>query len=236
MRRRNSGDEEIRKLLRDLNENPTSAIAERLAAALRRREELDPRPEVLVSELLQDANRAGWRMRIEALAEVVASRLLDDEDIKLDDGEIYNRVMKWLSKQNAISLWADIGEVVDHMEASFRREELGATEDSDEPEAVYAYTYTNENGTPLAACPGCGGDLTVSGGINLVVSVGGRVLDLESRLDSFGRLEDVDDQVATGHHSGTCCGHCGELLINLENVIESESGGNDEHAADEEGV
>lgn len=37
--RRNSGDEEIRGLLRRLNENPNAADAERLAAALRRRDE-----------------------------------------------------------------------------------------------------------------------------------------------------------------------------------------------------
>jgi hypothetical protein len=37
--RRNSGDEEIRKLLRSMNENPTAALAERLLAALRRRDD-----------------------------------------------------------------------------------------------------------------------------------------------------------------------------------------------------
>jgi hypothetical protein len=37
--RRNSGDEEIRKLLRSMNENPTAALAERLLATLRRRDE-----------------------------------------------------------------------------------------------------------------------------------------------------------------------------------------------------
>jgi hypothetical protein len=76
--------------------------------------------------------------------------------------------------------------------------------------AIYFYDYT------ATTCPGCGQDWTEEDGVGLVVSVGGRVSEYPTRLDSGGMLEDVDNLVANGYHSATRCAGCGELLVNLD--------------------
>jgi hypothetical protein len=86
---------------------------------------------------------------------------------------------------------------------------------------IYEYRYTDEDDKPLTSCPECGGDLTAEGGIDLDLVIAGRPMEgIPTRLDSDGGLVDVDWQVATGHHGATNCGHCGEMLINMEGAVE----------------
>lgn len=84
------------------------------------------------------------------------------------------------------------------------------------------YVYTRD-GKPLAACPACKADLTAKGGIKIAVQVGAVPFVLASNLDASGKLVDVDDMVKTGHHCGTRCGQCAELLIDLDGIEESGS-------------
>lgn len=84
------------------------------------------------------------------------------------------------------------------------------------------YVYTRD-GKPLAACPACKADLTTKGGIKIAVQVGAVPFELASNLDASGKLVDVDDMVKTGHHCGTRCGQCAELLIDLDGIEESGS-------------
>lgn len=82
--------------------------------------------------------------------------------------------------------------------------------------ASYSYRYTREDGTALTHCPVCHGDLEEEGGIDLTLSLLGKIVELPSRLDD-GWLEDMQEgAVAGGYHSLTCCGHCGEQMVEWE--------------------
>jgi hypothetical protein len=84
----------------------------------------------------------------------------------------------------------------------------------------HSYRYVGDDGNPLTLCPVCCNDLTEEEGVNIVLSVSGRVIDVPSRLDEEGNLEDTDDNVvANGYHSGTYCGHCSELLSEWELAV-----------------
>jgi hypothetical protein len=116
--RRNSGDEEIRKLLRELNEDPTAETAERLAVALRRREEPDPRPEFKCPNCSVGRQEPEGACVLEALAEVVTIRMTDEDDIDVE--EAGGKVMEWLSGEDADAWWNSIGPIIDAMEDSVR--------------------------------------------------------------------------------------------------------------------
>ncbi len=84
----------------------------------------------------------------------------------------------------------------------------------------YKYKYAKYR-EPLAKCPECDYNLTQHAGIGLVLSVAGHVFEVPSSLDTNGVLQDTDDKaVGNGYHSATYCGGCGELLINMEGVVE----------------
>jgi hypothetical protein len=76
-----------------------------------------------------------------------------------------------------------------------------------------SYAYFGNDDEPVTHCYECEQDLTEDGGISLVLSINGKLVEVESCLDADGRLEDtVDGAVANGFHSETCCGGCGESL------------------------
>jgi len=118
--RRNSGDEEIRRLHKLAGQGDWRA-AEKLAAELKRRAEPDPRTEFRCPGCDQSKRDPEEACVIEALAEVVADRILDDEDLELSKEEIGSKVMEWLSRDSAPDWWQhQIGPVIDVMEADFR--------------------------------------------------------------------------------------------------------------------
>lgn len=83
-----------------------------------------------------------------------------------------------------------------------------------------AYRYLKD-GKPLQKCPDCGFDLTKPTGIDLELSIDGRTVEVPSRLDENGCLQDTDDDaVANGYHSSTNCGGCFEMLLDLDGVEE----------------
>jgi hypothetical protein len=61
-------------------------------------------------------------------------------------------------------------------------------------------------------CPHCHADLTLPASLVLHFNVADRLGEVASQLDPRGWLEDVDDLIAHGHHSGTVCKACGEGL------------------------
>ena len=61
-------------------------------------------------------------------------------------------------------------------------------------------------------CPSCDADLTLPASLVLHFNVAGCLGEVASCLDPRGWLEDVDDLIAHGHHSGTDCKACGEGL------------------------
>jgi hypothetical protein len=195
--RRNSGDEEIRKLLRKAGQGDWRA-AEQAAAILKRRAG-------------HEVGRTAW----ESLSEFC-------DDIDATGGIVISERGEY--EPVADQDWVDLGSTyVTACHVLGREPMIAETIDEQTGDAIrYAYRYSNESGVPLVTCPECGGDLTADGGIMLVVS-GYRPLELRSRLDSSGNLIDVDDQVATGHHGGTYCGRCGELLINIDYVVETQT-------------
>lgn len=72
---------------------------------------------------------------------------------------------------------------------------------------------------PLIACPNCGKDLTISGGILLELVIAGKTVETRTWLDGEGRLQDTEDKaVENGYHSETRCGHCGESLLHREHA------------------
>lgn len=84
---------------------------------------------------------------------------------------------------------------------------------------MWAYRYL-KGGAPLDRCPDCGRDLAAAGGVDVALSVGGRVFDVPTRL-ADGWLVDTDDGAVTaGFHSTTCCGGCGAQLFDLDGVVE----------------
>lgn len=72
-------------------------------------------------------------------------------------------------------------------------------------EEEYAHRYP-------VRCPYCAGDLTAEHGVVLGVVIARQTLEVPSRLDQEGWLEDVDDLIANGYHSFTSCNHCHEGL------------------------
>jgi len=85
----------------------------------------------------------------------------------------------------------------------------------------YAYRYTKGYYSPLKKCPACRGRLTEDDGILIELATdSGHPYYQKSKLDGAGNLLDPDREVWRGNHCGTCCGHCGELLINLPGVWE----------------
>ena len=84
----------------------------------------------------------------------------------------------------------------------------------------YKYRYYRTNGAPVSVCPTCGHNWTIAGGIDLELTISGVVQTLPTRLDN-GVLQDTEDHaVALGFHSGTYCGGCGQLLVNLDGIEE----------------
>ncbi len=87
---------------------------------------------------------------------------------------------------------------------------------------TWKYRYLGADDKPLVRCPECDGNLTAEAGICLVLaSDKGHVWEEEDQLDEAGVLMDLGRQVSIGNHSATCCG---EMLINIEGVIEEEIG------------
>ncbi len=89
---------------------------------------------------------------------------------------------------------------------------------------MLAYRYfeagTNE---PLRRCPQCNHALIEEGSVCLALSVGGRVVEVNARLDEQGWLVDTaDSAVARGHHAGSYCGGCGALLLDMADEDQSE--------------
>lgn len=73
---------------------------------------------------------------------------------------------------------------------------------------------------PLRRCPECYGDLTEEGGVDVTLcSDSGHNWVEPARLGLDGFLIDCPD-AEDGLHSCTECGHCGEMLSNMEGVAE----------------
>jgi hypothetical protein len=105
MTRRNSGDEEIRRLLRDLNEHLSSRTAERLAAELRRREE---GIEITVLEYVRYAGSPKTHYEIEHSAGMTA-----DEVAKV----LESTVRMWVERhRHEINEWLGWGDVIPRLE------------------------------------------------------------------------------------------------------------------------
>ena len=86
---------------------------------------------------------------------------------------------------------------------------------------MYQYRYTTNN-KPLTTCPDCGHDLTAENGVKLALVVEEQEIETPSKLEN-GYLDDTSDgAVAKGFHSGTYCGGCDELLIDMDGVEESD--------------
>ena len=82
------------------------------------------------------------------------------------------------------------------------------------------YRYTLD-GKPLLDCPECDADLTAPGGIDLQLSISGVTASVPSSLDDEGFLLDTEDNaVDNGYHSATCCGGCGDMLVDMEGIVE----------------
>ena len=65
-------------------------------------------------------------------------------------------------------------------------------------------------------CPKCKADLTRKGTVNLVASIGNRIVEFISDLDKKGVLRDIDHLIEHGYHSDTTCGQCGQSLAQFE--------------------
>lgn len=70
----------------------------------------------------------------------------------------------------------------------------------------FTHTYS------VITCPSCQADLTQEDAVTMTTSVGGSIREVPSRLDSEGSLEDVDDLLKNGYHSGSSCTACGAGL------------------------
>lgn len=92
----------------------------------------------------------------------------------------------------------------------------------------YRYRYIKaKSEEPLTRCPECGAWLTAdeeqpSGGIGLVLSVGGHAFTRRTRLEDGWLVDTEDGAVAKGFHSTTECHNCGEGLCNMEDVCEEQ--------------
>jgi hypothetical protein len=86
----------------------------------------------------------------------------------------------------------------------------------------YRYRYVGDHDRPVKKCPACKSSLAKEGGINLELSIeGAGNSNVATRLDDDGNLIDTPDgAVEAGFHSGTHCGSCGELLLDLDGVYE----------------
>jgi len=82
------------------------------------------------------------------------------------------------------------------------------------------YRYMHE-GQPLTHCPQCSSLLTNNNGdIDIDLSTAGSVVwTVQSYLEN-GWLVDPTGAIMSGFHNCTRCGHCGEMLINMD--IEEE--------------
>jgi hypothetical protein len=65
-------------------------------------------------------------------------------------------------------------------------------------------------------CPNCGADLTQADQVRMILSMGGQLVSIMTRLGADGLLIDVDRSIANGYHSDTECGMCGERLTDHE--------------------
>lgn len=78
------------------------------------------------------------------------------------------------------------------------------------------YRYTDEWNKPLTKCPNCGKDLTVPGGIELIIVLAEQSISVPSNLDEHGVLADTEDNaIENGYHSVTACAGCEEYLLNI---------------------
>lgn len=86
----------------------------------------------------------------------------------------------------------------------------------------YSYQYLDTDRlVPLFKCTLCGHDFTRLGGVLIELCVGGQEVNVESRIDDHGFLEDTEDfAIEAGFHSATLCGGCREPLGDLEEVDE----------------
>lgn len=76
---------------------------------------------------------------------------------------------------------------------------------------------------PLRRCRSCNRDLTEEGAVCITLAIADQTVDVPSRLDADGNLIDTQTaDVAAGHHSETCCNHCGVSLIEYERLIEDD--------------
>lgn len=82
------------------------------------------------------------------------------------------------------------------------------------------YTYTDINGIPIRECPMCDCCWVGAPGLKLNCILGDDKIAVDTVLDDDGVIEDVNNMIASGFHSHTECGGCGEMLINMDGVIE----------------
>ena len=86
---------------------------------------------------------------------------------------------------------------------------------------TYAYRYTDEEGEPLAECPGCAHNLREAGEgvkVEFVRGNGQTTWTEPSHLDDNGYLVDLG-AVARGFHSRTLCYLCEEALVDFDDVV-----------------
>lgn len=62
----------------------------------------------------------------------------------------------------------------------------------------------------------CGQNLTIAGSVKVCLSLADQQLTVLSNVDRDGELIDRDDFVAHGHHAGSYCYNCGELIDELD--------------------
>lgn len=87
----------------------------------------------------------------------------------------------------------------------------------------YAYLYLDDSDRPCATCPDCRRDWRRMGGISIefaAPSAPGPWYVGSFLCAPTGKLVDVSGEVASGLHSATRCGGCGEMLIDLPGVCE----------------
>lgn len=64
-------------------------------------------------------------------------------------------------------------------------------------------------------CENCNADLTQPGSVSVSFSCANQVFDRDSQVDQQGELEDVEDLISNGYHSGSLCNACGDILEEL---------------------
>lgn len=86
---------------------------------------------------------------------------------------------------------------------------------------MYSYRYTKDD-EPLEHCPGCASRLTAPNMVLVdLIGTADDLWTMNSALDDNGVLLDPYGDIAMGRHSATRCWACGEQLINMEGVVET---------------